>query len=251
MAAAAVPHPIGSAEYFLDYDRLRELNESPAFSAELHELSEFRGRRVLDVGAGNGYVLSRYRRAGAEVLGVDLSMTGIRLCRQRFALEGLEGTFLQANAESLPFRDASFDCVCSMGVVHHTPDPVAALAEFHRVLRAGGRLILMVYHRDSALYRLRFAACRLLLGRDVQQLVNQVDGVANPLGRVYARGELARMLDRFVDIELSVGLLQPWMLPPPLGRFAPRAVLSRLEHRFGWFLYARARKAGARAGAGA
>lgn len=249
MAAAAVPHPIGSPAYFLAYDRLRELNESPEFSAQLHEFVEHAGGRVLDVGSGNGYVLSRYRRAGAEVLGVDLTAAAVRLCRQRFAMEGQAGTFLQASAESLPFREASFDCVCSMGVVHHTPDPVAALAEFHRVLRPGGRLILMVYHSGSALYRVRFAAFRLLLGRDAQQLVNKVDGAANPLGRVYSRSELSRLLDRFVDVELLVRLLQPWMLPPPLGRLAPKALLSRLERRFGWFLYARARKAGAPTGA--
>lgn len=250
MAAAAVPHPLGSPEYFLAYDRLRELNESPELSARLHEFADFRGRRVLDVGAGNGYVLSRYRRLGAAVTGVDLTATAVRLCRQRFAVEGQAGDFLQASAESLPFRDESFDCVCSMGVIHHTPDPAAALAELRRVLRPGGRLILMMYHRDSALYRVRFASFRLLLGRDTQELVNEVDGPANPLGRVYSRRELRQALSGFEDVDLSVGLLQPWMLPPPLGRFAPRALLSRLESRFGWFLYAKARKPGGARGDG-
>lgn len=246
-----MPYPLGSPDYFRAYDRLRERNESLEFSDRLHETGEHAGRRVLDVGAGNGYVLSRYRRAGAEVVGVDLTAAAVGLCVRRFALEGLHGAFLQASAEKLPFRDQSFDCVCSMGVIHHTPDPAAAVLEIHRVLRPGGRLILMVYHRDSALYRVRFQALRLLLGRDTQRQVNEVDGAANPLGRVYSRDELRSLLGRFVDVELSVGLLQPWMLPPPLGRFAPRRLLSRIERCFGWFLYAKARKHGAGAGASA
>jgi SAM-dependent methyltransferase len=243
VAASAIPHPVGSAEYFPAYDALRELNESPAFAAELHEFSAHSQGRVLDVGAGNGYVLSRYARAGAEVVGVDLTAAGTGLCRRRFALQGLRGCFVQGSGESLPFRDQSFDCVCSMGVIHHTPDPEAVLAECRRVLVPGGRLILMVYHRDSLLYQLRFRAFALLLRRSRQRLVNAVDGAANPLGRVYSRSELRRLLGGFSDVELSVGLLQPWMLPPPLGRLAPSALLARLEKRFGWFLYAKARKA--------
>src|SRR5262245_29508563 len=122
VAANAIPFEPGTAEYFTYYDALREANESVDFSAKLHEYAAFKGKRVLDVGSGNGYVLSRYAMAGARVNGVDLTERAIGLCRRRFALMGLPGGFVVGNAERLPFDDATFDCVCSMGVLHHTPD---------------------------------------------------------------------------------------------------------------------------------
>src|SRR4051794_26959079 len=178
VAAKSVPYPLGTPEYFAFYDQLREVNEPPSFSAALHDYSAFAGRRVLDIGGGNGYVLSKYAAAGARVQGVDLTRTAIQLCRQRFAFAGLRGDFLVGNAERLPFRDEAFDCVCSMGVLHHTPDTEGAVSEVFRVLRPGGRVILMFYHRNSLQYRVKFPLLRWLKGTPLQQSINEVDGVA-------------------------------------------------------------------------
>jgi SAM-dependent methyltransferase len=239
LAASSIPHELFTRQYFDAYDMLRESNESPQFSAELHEYDSFTGKKVLDVGSGNGYVLSRYAKAGAEVVGVDLTQTAVDLCRRRFELMGLEGSFDIANAESLPFEDATFDCVCSMGVVHHTPDTERAVAEIHRVLKPGGRVILMVYHRNSVLYQVNFRVHALLMRRDIQELVNEVDGVGNPKGDVYSRAELARLLRDFEQLELFTRLVQGWMLAPRLTHRIPDRWLTPLERRWGWFLYAK------------
>lgn len=239
LAAAAIPHPLGTPEYFAAYDRLREANESIDFSYGLHEYRAFRGKRVLDVGCGNGYVLSRYAREGALVAGVDLTRAAVELSQRRFTLAGLPGVFHQANAESLPFGEATFDCVCSMGVLHHTPDTGGAVAEVYRVLKPGGRLITMFYHRNSALYRVGFPLQRRLTGKSMQQLVNEVDGQANPLGDVYSRQELGRLLSAFRGLEFSVRLLEPWMVLPRFSRILPRRLLNPFAGRWGWFLYAK------------
>ncbi len=242
LAAAAIPYPLGTAEYFAYYDALREVNESVDFSYRLHEYRRFSGKKVLDVGSGNGYVLSKYAREGAEVWGIDLTPTAIALCRQRFALLDLRGQFAVANAEQLPFADDSFDCVCSMGVLHHTPDTAAAVNEIFRVLKPGGRLIVMFYHRDSALYRFRFPIQGLFTGKTIRQLVNEVDGAGNPKGDVYSKAELRALLGRFDDLEVFAGLLQGGMLLPGGSRFIPTRLLRRLAPRWGWFLYAKGNK---------
>jgi SAM-dependent methyltransferase len=242
VAAAAVPHAPGSAAFFEYYDRLREQNEPSAFSRWLHEYDRFAGRRVLDVGCGNGYVLSRYASAGARTTGVDLTTAALDLSRTRYSLAGLEGAFVHASAEQLPFADGSFDCVCSMGVLHHTPDTARAVAEIWRVLAPGGRLIVMFYHRNSVLYRFTFPLARLRTGKSVRQLVDEVDGVGNPKGDVYSRRQLASLLARFEAVEFEVGLLQRWMLPWRLQRLVPQDWLARMAGRWGWFLYAKARK---------
>jgi ubiquinone/menaquinone biosynthesis C-methylase UbiE len=242
VSATAVPFPLGSREYFAYYDRLRESNEPLAFSYELHEYPAFKGKTVLDVGCGNGYVLSKYAREGAEVYGIDLTKAAIDLTEARFDLLGLQGTFQVANAEALPFADDTFDCVCSMGVLHHTPDTARAIAEIYRVLKPGGRLIVMVYHRDSALYRVTFPLLRLIKRRSLQQLVNEVDGVGNPKGDVYTRAELRRLLDRFQNLELYAGVLKGWMVLPRGGRFLPDRLLQPFAPCWGWFLYAKCNK---------
>jgi SAM-dependent methyltransferase len=242
VAAASVAHPPGTAEFFAAYDRLREQNESVEFSNRLHEYDLFKGRRVLDVGCGNGYVLSRFAAAGAEVVGVDITRKAIELCEARFRLAGLTGKFQIADAESLPFADASFDCVTSMGVLHHVPDTEAAVAEIRRVLKPGGRLIVMFYHRNSALFRLRFPIESRLTGKPLQQLVNEVDGVGNVKGDVYSKAELSALLGGFTDLEMTVGLLRPWMVARRGSRFLPQSLLTPLAGRFGWFLYAKARR---------
>jgi len=238
VAANAIPYALGTREYFTYYDALREANEPPAFSARLHEYAAFAGRRVLDIGSGNGYVLSRYAASGARVCGVDLTAAAIRLCRQRFALMNLPGQFTVGNAECLPFPDATFDCVCSMGVLHHTPDTARAVAEVHRVLRPNGRVILMFYHRDSLQYRVKFPLMRWLKGKSIQQSINEVDGVGNPKGDVYSRSELAALMRQFNHLEMFAGVL-PWHMVPRIRPLVPAALQQRLERRWGWFLYAK------------
>jgi hypothetical protein len=111
----------------------------------------------------------------------------------------------------------------------------------HRVLRPGGRLIVMFYHRDSAVYRrLQLRARRT--GRSLQTFVNEVDGVGNPKGDVYSRDELRALLAGFEDIDLSVGFLQGLPLGPV--RVPPKLLLRPFASRWGWFLYAKARKPG-------
>jgi len=242
LCASVIPYPLGTDEYFRYYDKLREVNENLRFSYQVHEYKNFSRQKVLDVGVGNGYVLSKYAQERAEVWGVDITETAIELCSKRFKLFGLRGKFLLANAEELPFQSGSFDCVCSMGVLHHTPDPAKAADEIFRVLKPGGRLIVMVYHRNSLLYRFKLPLMSLVSRRPLQQLVNDVDGVGNPKGAVFSKDELRRLLKKFRDLELLVGLLQGWMLFPGAARLFPDRLLRKFERYGGWFLYAKGRK---------
>lgn len=242
LCANIIPYTIGTPEYFVYYDALREEIESLEFSYRLHEYRHFANKRVLDVGCGNGYVLAKYAQEGATVTGVDITPTAIDLCRKRFEGLGLVGDFRIAQAEQLPFGDATFDCVCSMGVLHHVPDTAKAVAEIHRVLKPGGRLIVMFYHRDSALYRLKYRLLSRWQGRPIEQLVNEFDGVGNPKGTVFSKQELAELLSAFGSLEMFVGYLIGDMVLPRGGRFLPGILLKPFAGIFGWNLYAKGRK---------
>jgi 2-polyprenyl-3-methyl-5-hydroxy-6-metoxy-1,4-benzoquinol methylase len=238
LSTAAINCNPGSPEFYQTYDSLRERNEPPDFARILHEYDHFSGKRVLEVGCGNGYTLGKYAQAGAEVYGIDVTETAVDISRKRFEYQKMKGDFIVGNAEDLPYESNFFDCVCSMGVLHHVPDTEQAVAEIHRCLKPGGRLIVMVYHRDSIPYRFVMPLHSLLTGKSLQQLVNEVDGVGNPKGDVYSKEELKRLLVQFRDLEIFCGLLQPQKLRSLL----PTSIGERLGTKWGWFLYAKGYK---------
>ncbi len=96
------------------------------------------GERVLDVAAGNGNATLAATRHFAQVTSTDYVAALLQRGRERAAAEGLPVVFQQADAEALPFADASFDAVLSTFGVMFTPDQERAASELTRVVRPGG-----------------------------------------------------------------------------------------------------------------
>lgn len=102
------------------------------------------GERILDLGCGPGfYVAELLERVGPEgsVAGVDTSKPMLALAAQRVG-QSDNAELLEAAAGELPFPDASFDAAVSVQVLEYVEDVDQALAELHRVLRPGGRVVL-------------------------------------------------------------------------------------------------------------
>ena len=117
--------------------------------------AESKGKKVLEIGTGNGAEGVMFALNGAQYTGVDLTEAALEATRKHFAVMELTGTFQRENAEHLSFPDGSFDWVFSHGVLHHTPNTQAAINEVHRVLKPGGRAIVMLYHKHSFNYYIR------------------------------------------------------------------------------------------------
>jgi len=120
--------------------------------------AETKGKKVLEIGIGNGAEGVMFSSNGADYTGVDLTEAALEATRRHFAVMGLAGTFQKENAEQLSFPEGSFDLVFSHGVLHHTPNTQAAINEVHRVLKPDGRAIIMLYHRRSFNYCIRIMA---------------------------------------------------------------------------------------------
>jgi ubiquinone/menaquinone biosynthesis C-methylase UbiE len=105
----------------------------------LDELVEVRGRDVLDVGCGEGWLVRRLATSGARPVGLDPLAVALERARQQDP-GAPPGRYLQGAAESLPFGDASFDVVVFFNSLHHVPVESidAALAQAARALRPGG-----------------------------------------------------------------------------------------------------------------
>lgn len=268
---------IGTREFF-------ERVEAHRYAKEWHipDAADFagaRGLRVLEIGCGLGTDGAQFAKAGADYTGVDLTDAAIDLARKRFEASGLPGEFRVADAEHLDFADDSFDLVYSHGVLHHTPDTARAVQEIHRVLKPGGRAIVMLYHRGSYNYRVGIRLLRragagllksesgirvvhrltgepldslrehagLLTGRNDgdtssdEFLSQSTDGAGNPLARVYSRREARELFKDFRKVGLRAYFLNKRFIPL-IGKLLPRPVESALASRWGWHLWIYATK---------
>jgi ubiquinone/menaquinone biosynthesis C-methylase UbiE len=137
--------------------------------------------RVLDLGCGTGALLPLLGAWGVGVrryTGVDLSPEMLRAAAGK-AAAAIPAGFAAASADALPFREAAFDTVVSASSLHYWARPEAALGEARRVLRAGGRLLLVDWSRDPAAMRLLDAWLRVRsLGRSHHRVLTATEARA-------------------------------------------------------------------------
>jgi SAM-dependent methyltransferase len=107
------------------------------------------GARVLDVATGSGNAAIAAARCDCEVVGIDYVPALLERARRRADAEGLAIELVEADAEALPFADASFDAVLSVVGVMFAPDQERAAAELLRVCRPGGTIALAGWTPDG------------------------------------------------------------------------------------------------------
>jgi ubiquinone/menaquinone biosynthesis C-methylase UbiE len=221
----------GTPEFFAQVAAQRDALEP--FIPKYADFASTRGQEVLEIGVGAGSDFIRFARAGARVTGVDLTDHAVALVRRRLELEGLSGDLRRADAESLPFPDATFDVVYSWGVLHHTPDSDRAIAEAQRVLKPGGRLCVMLYARHSWVAYGFWVRHALLEGRPRRSLADVIAGHMESTGtRAYTRAELRERFGRLENLTVEhVGT--------PYDRRFAGPLAAATGSLLGWFLVVR------------
>jgi ubiquinone/menaquinone biosynthesis C-methylase UbiE len=199
---------------------------------------DFSGQRVLDLGCGSGAFSCLLARKGATVTAVDLTEAATQLARRTADATGTLFAVARADAEALAFRDASFDFVFSWGVLHHTRNMEAAIGEMARVLKPGGRGLMMVYHRRSVVYYglglyWLLARGKIFAGHTFRSATDfYTDGYYH---RYLARAELADLLGRS---RLRVERMHVTQYAKKLLPFLPAFADDWLKSRFGMCLVA-------------
>lgn len=152
----------------------------------LHHLGDIRGKRILDLGCGTGFLASLLAANGAQVDAVDVSQASLDIASWRAGISGTAGRirFHRAPAEALGFPDATFDAACGAFVLHHL-DLAVATPELRRVLRPAAPAAFIETAGGSAVL---MAARRLLPGRLGIEKASSSDEA--PLGQA-ARATLA------------------------------------------------------------
>ena len=138
------------------YDRsiLQWLLFGPSHRALLRRIQAVAGERpirILDVGCGTGVFATRLRAGfpNAQVWGVDLVAGMLARGAPRWRVHAGHVQPVQADSERMPFAAGSFDVLTCANSFHHYPHQERAVAEMHRVLRPGGRLLLIDGYRDA------------------------------------------------------------------------------------------------------
>lgn len=178
------------------------------------------GARVLDVGCGSGRWTRYLARRAGFVEAADPSRAA--LVAARATVDQPNVRVVQAGVSSLPYAPGSFDLVASVGVLHHVPDPSAAVGQLAEMVRPGGWLYLYLYYRldgRSRGYRAAFQAANAL-----RAIVSHLPGPLKTgaaeiaaisvylpfitLARVLRRLAPGRKLDERVPLHYYVG--KPW-----------------------------------------
>jgi ubiquinone/menaquinone biosynthesis C-methylase UbiE len=156
------------------YDRciLQWLIFGPSHRALIRRIREVAGdrpARVLDVGCGTGVFASRLRAAlpRVEVYGVDLVAEMLHKGRDRWRSHLGHALPIQGDSERLPFAAGSFDIVTCSNSFHHYPRQDRAVSEMSRVLKPGGRLMIVDGYRDGPWGWFIFDVCVAAVEGDV------------------------------------------------------------------------------------
>jgi SAM-dependent methyltransferase len=252
-------HPCGDhivgglhGQFADDYESFFTAYDAWRYRQERHILDcldriEWRDRKVLEIGLGQGAESEQLIRRGARWSGLDLTQESVDRVGARLAIRDLPHDDLRhGSALDIPWPDDSFDLVFSHGVLHHIPDIHRAQAEIHRVLKPGGTLVAMLYARRSLNYQVSIRLVRraaLLAAHPLRKttlvrpgsLLRQhldnaqrmglrrylkidtfthynTDGPLNPYAKVYSLPEVA---DDFPAFE-AVESYQRYLHAPPL-----------------------------------
>ena len=209
------------------------------------KLAQMADKKVLEIGLGYGTMGQKIFETGADYFGLDLADQPPKMMGHRLLMQDLPKKTIQGSALTIPLKSGSLDFVVSIGCFHHTGDVQRCLDETYRVLKPGGRTILMVYNRYSYSQWLRWPGqTGLALLRDIGlyngEIVSNEDqkrrydaniaGTGAPETTFLSIHQLRRMLrcyskvefykERCRDLRLGIYTIPRKKLLSSLGRWA-------------------------------
>lgn len=220
-------------------------------AAEEMPLEDLKGKSVLEIGPGAGGHSALFAVHGAHVTSVDVTPQRAQATQRKFDLLGEKAAgcrAMQGDAENLPFADDSFDIVYSNGVLHHTNDTERAIGETYRVLKPGGRAVIMLYCKSSWHYWFNMLFCVGLLqgkafgdpnwlGKATEWGGKDKQEIANPITRCYTRSGIMELFREFENVQPRKGEFYFYLIPK-IGRIYRRYQIKRYgTHPGGLLVY--------------
>ena len=180
------------------------------------------GARVLEVAPGPGYLTVELAKLGPyRITGLDISRSFVRMASDYAARTGVDVEFRQGDAASLPFPDDRFDFIVCRAAFKNFSDPVAALREMHRVLRPGGKALVIDMRNDASDEAIESTVDNMRLGR-IDAFLTRAVFKHMLRKRAYSRHDFERMAAAtpfgraeiaLAPIGFEVSLCKPWVQP--------------------------------------
>ncbi|MBI5403300.1 MAG: class I SAM-dependent methyltransferase [Ignavibacteriae bacterium] len=258
--------------FFREYDEFKYKIE-PHIIDNLDSI-DWKNKRVLEIGLGQGAEAQRIIERGAIYYGIDLTEESVFRVKKRFEINNLGYESVSVmNAEKIGYEDGFFDIVFSHGVIHHSPDIGIIIGEIFRVLKKNGTAIIMLYHKNSVNYRISINIIRRagifllyipgfskiiskLTGEPVERLKKHkenikksglsylkmsnfihksTDGPDNIFSSVFTKNDSKKMFEEFSDIRFSVHYIN--LRHVPFLLILPKKIKKILESKYGWHLW--------------
>jgi ubiquinone/menaquinone biosynthesis C-methylase UbiE len=176
-------------EKYIDYyDQFYE------YKHQVFEYEQYSGKNVLEIGCGLGVDTIKFARAGAKITAIDLSTTSVEYTQRLLGYYQIRADVRQMSADELDFPDESFDVVYAYGVLMLVEDEDKAVREIYRVLKRGGKALVVLYHRRSWYWLLV-----KLTGTKMESETGDP-----PLNRVHSLKEVRRLFRGFSKVEISL-----------------------------------------------
>jgi ubiquinone/menaquinone biosynthesis C-methylase UbiE len=261
--------------FFTNYDKFKYSIE-PHILTELSKI-DFKGKRVLEIGLGQGAEAQRIIESGAIYNGIDLTEESVKRVKLRCEIFNLPYESIAVNnAENINFPDSSFDIVFSHGVIHHSPRIKEIVDEIYRVLKPGGMFVIMLYHRNSVNYQISIKIIRRIgifllfipgISKLISKLTNEpidrlvkhrdnlkseglkylrinnfihkaTDGPENVYSSVFNEKEAKELFARFKNLRFDKFFFNERQFPI-IRNFISSKLKNKIATRYGWHLWCR------------
>jgi SAM-dependent methyltransferase len=224
-----IPAAEFTREFYEEIDR-RHFSDAAAYTPprerpfdELIPYGDLPDCDVLEIGVGNGSHAQLIAPHARSYTGIDLTRYAVESTLRRFQLFDIRGTVRQMDAERMEFADGSFDFIWTWGVIHHSSNTEQVLREMQRLLRPGGRAVVMVYHRSFFYYYVFNGLFRgivrggFVTTRSLHKLVQlNTDGA---IARFYSIPEWRELIGKYFGIQqVLIKGQKSELLPLPPGR---------------------------------
>jgi SAM-dependent methyltransferase len=230
---------VGSKEYFDEVEARKYFVEPhiPAFA----DFARWENKDVLEIGCGIGTDAVNFVRAGARYTAIELSSDSLAIARQRFETFGLNGDFLQGNAEEISelLEGRTFDLIYSFGVLHHTPSPEKAFEAIRGLLTPSSELRIMLYAKNS------WKSAMIEAGLDQPEAQ-----YGCPIANTYTNDMVEELLAGYTVTSIEQDHIFPYevaayknyeYVKQPWFEAMPEPVFRALEKKLGWHLLIRAK----------
>jgi ubiquinone/menaquinone biosynthesis C-methylase UbiE len=257
-------------EFFIRYDRFRCLTEGHILS-NLDKI-DFKGKKVLEIGIGQAADAQQIIDRGGEYYGIDITQEACNRAILRFKIFNKSYEAVKCvEAANIPFTDNYFDIIYSHGVLHHIPEIDKVIIESNRVLKKKGKLIIMLYAKESLNYYIsilflrrvlltgmilldKISGKRLIKNRLYKKHIENAektgilkylsgknfiskntDGPDNPYSRVYSAKDVVDIFDKFYFHTFEHYFLNEKHLP--FLKILPDSLKKILSKKLGWHLW--------------